>query len=59
MSNEKELKALRDALLATENSLRTAKHILANILGGDMNSSSVTFSAEGEKYSEGDTTIVE
>lgn len=36
MSTQKELKAIRDAILVAENSIRTAKQLLGTMMGADM-----------------------
>lgn len=59
MSQEQQLKAIRDAIIASENSLRTAKQLLASILGAEMHNHTINFATTGSTYLEGDTTIVE
>lgn len=51
MSQEKDLKALRDAIISAENSLRTAKHLLGAIMGTKIDDS-LNFEASGKSYSE-------
>lgn len=58
MSQEKDLKALRDAIISAENSLRTAKHLLGAIMGTKIDDS-INFEASGKSYSEGETLVVE
>lgn len=36
MATQKELKAIRDAILVAENSIRTAKQLLGTMMGADM-----------------------
>lgn len=59
MATEKELKALRDAIISAENSIRTARQLLSAMLGDSVNS---VFSASTDwmsHYSSGDSYIIE
>lgn len=59
MPNTSDLKAIRDAIIAAENSIRTAKHLLSSILGTQMKSQ---FSASTEwlsSYTSEEAAIVE
>lgn len=59
MTNESQIKAIRDAVLAAENSLRTAKHLLTEMLGGDTKSHFQTSTDGLSQYTEDENTIVE
>lgn len=56
--HQKDLKAIRDAIISAENSLRTAKHLLSSVLGESTNEK-IEFEADGDKYLDGNTIIVE
>lgn len=59
MQNSSDLKAIRDAIIAAENSIRTAKHILSSILGSDMKSQFTTTTDWLSSYTSEEATIVE
>lgn len=60
MTHWKDLKSLRDAIIAAENSLHTAKQILGMMLGNHKNSDNISFSTEWlQQYSDNEFHIVE
>lgn len=60
MTTKKELKALRDAILVAENSIRTAKQLLNSLLGEDAKIDKFATSTDGlDHYNDAGTYIVE
>lgn len=59
MSQETELKAIRDAIIAAESSIRTAKHLLASLLGEEMKTRFHGSTDGLSAYHEGELHIVE
>lgn len=59
MASKKELQSIRDAILAAESSIRTAKQLLSTILG-NKNNDDFDASTDGlSRYQNGDLQIVE
>lgn len=60
MTTQKELRSLRDAIIAAESSIRIAKQILATMLGDSKFSSEFSVSTDGlSQYNDGEIQIVE
>lgn len=59
MHSDTHIKAIRDAILSAENSLRTAKHLLSEILGEDMKSHFSVSTKGLSSYTEDEHTIIE
>lgn len=60
MSQEKTLKAIRDAIISAENSIRTAKQLLSGLIGEANMHSTFSANTDGlDHYNDGDVQIVE
>lgn len=60
LHSQKEIKALRDAIIVAENSIKTAKQLLQMITGETSEPTWFSWSTEGlQHYNEGDAQIIE
>ncbi len=59
MIKESDLKSLRNAIVAAENSIRTAKHLLTELLGGDVKNNFDASTQGLSAYNEDGATVVE